>query len=522
MQAGEAAGAVPWDVAQSIQQRIARLPDAARSVLGAAAVMGRRLAIALLPLVIDRPEPEVADALEVARRARLLEPTPDGGLRFAHDVIREVIETDWGAGRRVALHRRIVAVLEREGAIATGRRPVELLAYHCVRAGETERATVYLALAADRAHAAGAMHAEAALLGQAAALAEHAGQEALANDFRLRCGHVHFEIGRWEDARADLEAGLAGPPPHAGERRCRALVTLAMVCHWLFDVPSTRRYGAEAKTLAERLDRRDLVAQALSALAFADSSDGDIGSSLDRYRRAWDLAGPAHRRQLVPAVEMSSLIRYWRGDFADAATSGHEALRLAREVGDVTSIARALGNLGLALTGAARYAEASEAFRESRQFCRQHDLRQWLARSIAMDAGFRLAVGDFTAAEALAEEAREMSRAIDWPLAAVSSALDLVFCFARRGERDARAESLLAEAAAAATEASGAHGWLWLLRLAAARAELAVARGDWDAALVAADEAIARARRHGRPKYDVFGLTARGRAALGSGHRAAA
>jgi tetratricopeptide (TPR) repeat protein len=520
--AGEPVEATPWDVAQSIRQRVARLPATTRTALMAAAIMGRRLAPDLLPRVVERPAPETADAIEMARLAGLLESTPDGGIRFAHDVIREVIEADAPPAHRAAFHRRIVAVLEGAGPGASGQIAVERLAYHCVGAGETERAVRYLARAADRAHGAAALQAEAALLGQAIALAEEIGRDGTVAELRVRRGHVHFESGRWDAARADLEAGLTGPSPLVGEPRCRALVTLAMVCHWLFDVGGTRRYAAEAQTLAEMLDRRDLAAQALSALAFADSSDGDIGSALARYRRAWDLAGPRHRRRLAPGAEMSGLIRYWRGDFASAVTTGQEAVRLARDVGDVVSTARALGNLGLALSGAVRYAEASEAFREARRFCGQHDLRQWLARSIAMEAGFHLAVFDFAEAEALAEEARDLSRSIGWPLAAVSSALDLLFCLARRGDGGARAEALLREAAEAAQAASGAHGWLWMLRLAAARAEIALARDDWEAAARAGDDAIGRARRHDRPKYEAFGLVARGRAAAVAGRHAAA
>jgi hypothetical protein len=80
--------------------------------------------------------------------------------------------------------------------------------------------------------------------------------------------------------------------------------------------------------------------------------------------------------------------------------------------------------------------------------------------------------------------------------------------FARRHE-PGRAERLLEETAAAAATTVGWHEWLWQLRLAQAQAELALARGAFDAAIAAATEAIDQSRARGRPKYEALGLITR-------------
>src|SRR5262249_52446525 len=67
-----AADGVPWDIAQGIRQRVAALPDAARAVLAAAAVAGRRVEPALLGAVVGRPEEDVLAGLDAAGAARLL------------------------------------------------------------------------------------------------------------------------------------------------------------------------------------------------------------------------------------------------------------------------------------------------------------------------------------------------------------------------------------------------------------------------------------------------------------------
>jgi len=152
---------------------------------------------------------------------------------------------------------------------------------------------------------------------------------------------------------------------------------------------------------------------------------------------------------------------------------------------DTTTIARALGNLGLALTGRGRYDEALEVFSEARQFAHEYDTGTWLARSTTMIGSLHLELFDFARAEALAEEAREISRSLNWPLATASGGIDLLLNYARRQEVG-RTESLLVEVAEAVAGIQGAHSahtWLWKLRLAAARAEIALARCEWDAAI---------------------------------------
>jgi tetratricopeptide (TPR) repeat protein len=80
-----------------------------------------------------------------------------------------------------------------------------------------------------------------------------------------------------------------------------------------------------------------------------------------------------------------------------------------------------------------------------------------------------------------------------------------------------RAERLLPEIAHAVETTSNWHGWLWKLRLAEARAEIALARGDLDRAAADASAAIAQSQARGRPKYQILGLGTRAQAMLAAG-----
>jgi hypothetical protein len=93
----------------------------------------------------------------------------------------------------------------------------------------------------------------------------------------------------------------------------------------------------------------------------------------------------------------------------------------------------------------------------------------------------------------------------------VCGGIDRLFNFARRREIG-RAQQLVGELADAVRESAGAHGWLWKLRFAQARAELALACHAWDEALHLAGDVVAQSGTYGRVKYQVAGLGACGQA----------
>jgi hypothetical protein len=96
----------------------------------------------------------------------------------------------------------------------------------------------------------------------------------------------------------------------------------------------------------------------------------------------------------------------------------------------------------------------------------------------------------------------------------VSVGIDLLLTMARRHE-PGRAEQLVDEVVAAIATKPGWHEWLWKLRLSQARAELALARGDFEAATADATDCVDQSRAHGRLKYEALGLMTRARARRG-------
>jgi tetratricopeptide (TPR) repeat protein len=217
------------------------------------------------------------------------------------------------------------------------------------------------------------------------------------------------------------------------------------------------------------------------------------------------------------------LTLYLAGRSTDAIPRAVEAADAARAAGDTTFIMYALTHLGLNMCAAGRYAEASKAFHEVRSFGRKYGALPMLARATAMAAGLHLVLFDFESAEALQSEARELARNVGFAPSLVSAGIDSLLTFARRHE-PGRAERLLDETAAAAASTADWHAWLWQVRLAQARAELALAREAFEEAVVTATDAIGQSRARGRPKYEALGLItrARGLHALARTHDAVA
>src|SRR5260221_1216531 len=109
---------LPWNVTQSVRERVATLPTSAQELLGVAAIVGKPASGALLAAAAGRSEEDALLALEAACQAGLLveehEASGPTRYRFAHDLIGEVVEAALGAWRRTVLHRQVAMGLERE------------------------------------------------------------------------------------------------------------------------------------------------------------------------------------------------------------------------------------------------------------------------------------------------------------------------------------------------------------------------------------------------------------------------
>lgn len=136
---------LPATVREAIDARLRPLARSTVSVLARAAVLGSESTIEEIAATSGVSARAVMSVVADAVAAELAEPA-EGRLRFAHDLVREVLEDSLQSGDRLEAHAKAAAVF----AIGTGAERVTRCAHHAVRAATRGRADAEFAVQACR------------------------------------------------------------------------------------------------------------------------------------------------------------------------------------------------------------------------------------------------------------------------------------------------------------------------------------------------------------------------------------
>ncbi|MFC4016486.1 BTAD domain-containing putative transcriptional regulator [Micromonospora sp. GCM10011542] len=300
--------AVPAGVRDVIRHRLAQLPEATRTVLRQAAVLGRDIDPALLTALAAGDPDGVLDALDRAWQAGFLtDQEPDGRLRFTHILVRDTLYADQSAPRRAHWHAAVAEELQRRQP-----RDAAALAHHLLRAGDPAaagRAAGYARTAAEQAERRGNPHEAARLWGQAL---------------------DGYDRADDADPRERLVAVL-------GSGRA-----LAVIGH----LADARRRRAEAIDAAESLGDPGLVAEVLAGFdvpaVWTRNDDEPLSQRIvraaERALPALDGSASAQRSRLLSTFALEL-----RGATTDRGRrAAEEAEAIARTLGDPGLLAFAL------------------------------------------------------------------------------------------------------------------------------------------------------------------------------------
>lgn len=375
--------AVPAGVRDVLARRIARLPAAGRTLLGHAAVIGRRVDVDVLA-EIDGSDPDtVLDAVEPAVLAGLVVEPGAGRLEFAHALVHDVVYEGLSRLRRARLHARVARILER-------RRPTEVaaLAHHFAAAGGADPAAAsrYSRLAAQDAEARLAHREAATLWRQSLDATDRVPTDPCDRlDMVLRLVRALALGGDLVAARAE-RAGAVGAAMAIGDpvRTARAIVA--------FDVPTlwtARRYGTVAG---------DVVALAERTLRALPAGHDELRARL-LVTIALELEGDPGARGREAAFEAEALAR-----------------RLDERAGGGEVLVMALNGVCMqhfVIDGLAERTRAADGMLE---LALRHELPAAEAIARLMLAGTHVKRGDVTAADVLVEPVAEIARRYDRPL----------------------------------------------------------------------------------------------------------
>ncbi|KPM50612.1 histidine kinase [Frankia sp. R43] len=216
---------LPVTVLDLIRRRADALSPRARSILGVAAVIGRRFSLGLLAAVSASTPALVTKLMSEAEAHQLAVPNGDDTWSFVHDCVHEALVSTMAMPLRRTIHRRVVDVLDSDSAL--GRRGPYEAARHAI-AGELDppRRFRLVAAAATEALAAAAPYDAFDFYEAALAAALEAGLEPGADfeeGFAVACARtVHAS-----EARAHFLRALGGQ--HEALRRASIYLELARV-----------------------------------------------------------------------------------------------------------------------------------------------------------------------------------------------------------------------------------------------------------------------------------------------------
>jgi tetratricopeptide (TPR) repeat protein/transcriptional regulator with XRE-family HTH domain len=394
------ADAVSWDVAQSVRQRVAALSEEARDILSMAAIAGRVVSRSMLARANARPDSALVAALEDACRARLLEEAGQGAYQFAHDVIREVVEADLGAARRVLLHCTVAGAIE---VAYAGRLPehYEALAHHYAQGEVWDKALHYIARAAEKAAAAYANQSALDLYARALAVCEQLGDSGFATaiTIALQRGGINNGLGNTGDAIADFDKAIKAAR-RLGDRHSEglALVQRGMSQFWDHDLDATEESLRTALVIAEEgFDDVRFAGSVWLGGMYASTGrwpEGkpilrvaeELGSRIDdpfhqfwwsafylnqlnwqgRYAEALAIteatrgAASQHMFTLVASWWHEALFRAGKGEYQPAFALLDRVLVTCEQVGEPTWLARALNLMGWLYTELQDHRQALE------------------------------------------------------------------------------------------------------------------------------------------------------------------
>jgi DNA-binding SARP family transcriptional activator len=369
---------IPVGVREVILRRLARLGEGPAEALAAASVMGRTFDVKVLARVLDRSVDDVLKHLEEAVDGRLVGECDEvDRFSFVHALVRQTLYRCEMTSRRVRMHRRIAEVLESDERTS----PSEL-AHHFFEARHIvggEKAALYSVEAAEQA-----------------------------------AGSLAYEEAA-SDYRRALDA-LAEHGPAADERRCDILLALGRM-QWRGGDEGARETFSEAAESARRRGEPQQLARA--ALGFSGryyEAGLEDETAIDLLREALRALGSEDSSLRAKMMGRLAEALQFRDSDEDRVPLAHEAVEMARRIGDVDALVTALQGRHAALLHAEHLNERLRDSEELVELAERIGRRELVALGLHWRLYDLFELGDMAAADEELERLQVIADALRQPL----------------------------------------------------------------------------------------------------------
>jgi len=487
---GAIAESIPETVREMIERQFEGLSEPQRALLTAACVVGWEFSIPVLAAALEWDAVTVEELCEDLVRTRQwirAVNLPPGRYRFIHALYQHALYLGVPAGRRVDLHLKIGAHLEKDHSSVWNESPVELAAHfeagrdycrsiaYLIRCSQfaAKRNAAWEALAhLDRAYGLLEAAPPAQRLRLEASVLQQRGLIRRSMDDTLGAASDFENLGDLAGALDDLDLGV------------RALVRLSGVLFWS-DHRRCLDAAQRAVALSNRADQKWLMGQAAAYLSSRSLRLlGWRDEDFENCRRAAGAARLRNDREFL-GLHLMSLSNFYchRAQYADACDAADEGMRLMLEAGDAFHYISCQYFKSWALLHSGGWRQALPLILEGRELSQQNGHRTAGAFFRVLEAWLHLEAFDDLGAATLAEDALEQA----------GQGFARFLALIVKGRACVRLEDWAAAVACFGEVARGGHtmDWAYQFPFQQALCEFHLSRGEWNEAVAAADRLAA-------------------------------
>jgi len=430
---------IPKSITTAISARLGEVTPACSEILGIASLLGMAFSVPALAAITARPQLELI--LDEALRNRLLLAEGDGGYRFPHSLVREVLYASVAGPERERLHLGIARYLRERGELDDV--TISGIAHHLLRAGDQVDPGDLVAFtrrSGELALANYAWHEAADLLARAIDEGKRTGVLSRADQAEL-----HRKIGWSYFNRFDAKPCLHHyDAAIEGFREVGDLIGLArslndrMRTGVMFGGTS---YGAfsDVGPLEEVLDRLGdeqpvLRARIMGTLAETSWAAIQPGRAVELATAAMNLARASGDTELCAELSVRLATGHLQSlHLDDALRAWHDGLEFARGGNNLWATEMCLQRMPLVLFMMGRLDEAEASVREAQKLNVAVRVTGDASLASAVLAGIAVLRGDFETAERSAQESLELVKRARFPWSGAFALATLACMYCLRG-----------------------------------------------------------------------------------------